>query len=124
MGESGEIPLTYYHNNVTATILLASVMSEYDCPRMVYSSSATVYGIPPVIPIPETTPLRAESVYGNTKVVCETILKDLCICEYSYCVLSLLLFIDILFSISTTRYLEGYCLEILQVGTSLSQFQL
>jgi len=53
-------------------------MAEFDCTRMVYSSSATVYGIPPIIPIPETTALRAESVYGNTKIVCETILRDLC----------------------------------------------
>jgi len=78
VGESGELPLTYYHNNVTSTILLARVMAEFDCTRMVYSSSATVYGIPPIIPIPETTALQAESVYGNTKIVCETILRDLC----------------------------------------------
>ncbi|KAF9511032.1 hypothetical protein BS47DRAFT_1347190 [Hydnum rufescens UP504] len=63
VGESSEIPLTYYANN---------------CHRLVYSSSATVYGIPPIIPIPETTPLKAESVYGRTKVFCETIIDDLC----------------------------------------------
>ncbi|KAG8745629.1 UDP-glucose-4-epimerase [Ceratobasidium sp. 428] len=78
VGESGEIPLTYYANNLSATILLAQVMKDFDCTRMVYSSSATVYGIPPVVPIPETTPLKAESVYGRTKVMCETALKDLC----------------------------------------------
>ncbi|KAG9074449.1 UDP-glucose-4-epimerase [Ceratobasidium sp. UAMH 11750] len=78
VGESGEIPLTYYANNLSATISLAQVMKEFDCARMVYSSSATVYGIPPVVPIPETTPLKAESVYGRTKVMCETVLKDLC----------------------------------------------
>ena len=53
-------------------------MDEYDCPRMVYSSSATVYGTPPEIPIPETTRLKADSPYGKTKVMCETILEDLC----------------------------------------------
>ncbi|KAG9127322.1 UDP-glucose-4-epimerase [Ceratobasidium sp. 392] len=78
VGESGEIPLTYYANNLSATILLAQIMKEFDCTRLVYSSSATVYGIPPVVPIPETTPLKAESVYGRTKVMCETVLKDLC----------------------------------------------
>ena len=45
---------------------------------MVYSSSATVYGTPPEIPIPETTRLKADSPYGKTKVMCETILEDLC----------------------------------------------
>ncbi|CAE6342703.1 unnamed protein product [Rhizoctonia solani] len=78
VGESGEIPLTYYANNVAATILLAQIMKDYGCHNLVYSSSATVYGIPPVVPIPETTPLKAESVYGRTKVMCETLLKDLC----------------------------------------------
>ena len=53
-------------------------MSEFDCTRIVYSSSATVYGTPPVIPIPETTRLEAHSPYGKTKVMCETIISDLC----------------------------------------------
>ncbi|KAG8912593.1 UDP-glucose-4-epimerase [Tulasnella sp. 408] len=69
VGESSEIPLTYYANNVSATVLLAQTMSEYDCTKMVYSSSATVYGTPPIIPIPESTPLKADSVYGRTKVI-------------------------------------------------------
>ncbi|EJC98820.1 UDP-glucose 4-epimerase [Fomitiporia mediterranea MF3/22] len=78
VGESTVIPLTYYANNVLATINLLQIMDEYDCPRMVYSSSATVYGTPPEIPIPETTRLKADSPYGKTKVMCETILEDLC----------------------------------------------
>ena len=53
-------------------------MDEFECTRMVYSSSATVYGTPPVIPIPETTRLKADSPYGKTKVMCETVLEDLC----------------------------------------------
>ncbi|KAG8927558.1 UDP-glucose-4-epimerase [Tulasnella sp. 419] len=81
VGESSEIPLAYYSNNVSATILLSQIMHEFDCTRMVYSSSATVYGTPPVIPIPETTPLKADSVYGRTKVMCEMILQDLCHAE-------------------------------------------
>ncbi|KAF8753760.1 UDP-glucose 4-epimerase [Rhizoctonia solani] len=89
VGESGEIPLTYYANNVSATILLAQIMKDYGCTNLVYSSSATVYGIPPVVPIPETTPLKAESVYGRTKVMCETLLKDLCHAEANWRVISL-----------------------------------
>lgn len=89
VGESGEIPLTYYANNVSATILLAQVMKEYGCKKLVYSSSATVYGIPPIIPIPETTPLKAESVYGRTKVMSETLLKDLCHSDTTWRVISL-----------------------------------
>jgi UDP-glucose 4-epimerase len=53
-------------------------MNEFDCTRMVYSSSATVYGTPPTIPIPETTRLKADSPYGRSKVMCETALDDLC----------------------------------------------
>lgn len=78
VGESTDIPLMYYANNVAATISLLQTMSEYDCTRMVYSSSATVYGTPPDIPIPETTRLKADSPYGKTKVMCETVLDDLC----------------------------------------------
>ncbi|KAJ3478086.1 hypothetical protein NLI96_g10011 [Meripilus lineatus] len=81
VGESTEIPLTYYANNVSATINLLQIMSEFDCTRMVYSSSATVYGTPPIIPIPETTRLEAHSPYGKTKIMCETLLEDLCNAE-------------------------------------------
>ncbi|CAG7847028.1 UDP-glucose 4-epimerase; AltName: Full=Galactowaldenase; AltName: Full=UDP-galactose 4-epimerase [Serendipita indica DSM 11827] len=78
VGESNEIPLAYYENNVSATLLLAKVMEEYGCHRLVYSSSATVYGIPPIVPIPEITKLDAMSPYGRSKVMSETILSDLC----------------------------------------------
>jgi UDP-glucose 4-epimerase len=53
-------------------------MSRHQCYRFVYSSSATVYGAPEEIPIPETTPLSAESCYGRTKQICEMIIKDVC----------------------------------------------
>ncbi|KAG6849396.1 hypothetical protein H0H93_008842, partial [Arthromyces matolae] len=78
VGESTEIPLTYYTNNVSATVYLLQIMADYDCYRFVYSSSATVYGTPPIIPIPETTRLQADSPYGKTKVMSETIVDDLC----------------------------------------------
>ena len=70
--------MTYYENNVSATVYLLQIAGEFDCTRIVYSSSATVYGTPPVIPIPETTRLEAHSPYGKTKVMCETIISDLC----------------------------------------------
>jgi len=78
VGESTEIPLTYYANNVGATVSLLQIMADYGCNRIVYSSSATVYGTPPIIPIPETTRLQADSPYGKTKVMAETIIDDLC----------------------------------------------
>lgn len=78
VGESTEIPLTYYQNNVAATLSLLQIMDEYDCTRIVYSSSATVYGTPPTIPIPESTRLKADSPYGKSKVMCEQIIDDLC----------------------------------------------
>jgi len=81
VGESTEIPLTYYLNNVSATIYLLQIMSDFDCTRIVYSSSATVYGTPPDIPIPETTRLKADSPYGKSKVMSETIIDDLCHAE-------------------------------------------
>ncbi|KAG1742719.1 THO complex subunit 1 transcription elongation factor-domain-containing protein [Suillus paluster] len=81
VGESVEIPLTYYTNNVAATVSLLQTMSDFDCTRIVYSSSATVYGTPPVIPIPETTRLKADSPYGKTKVMSEMVIDDLCHAE-------------------------------------------
>ncbi|KAF8832737.1 hypothetical protein HHX47_DHR1001685 [Lentinula edodes] len=78
VGESTSIPLTYYQNNVSATISLLSIMLEFDCTRLVYSSSATVYGTPPEVPIPERTRREADSPYGRTKVMCEMVVEDLC----------------------------------------------
>ncbi|GAA98574.1 uncharacterized protein L969DRAFT_18118 [Mixia osmundae IAM 14324] len=78
VGESGEKPIQYYENNITATINLLDVMSRYEAYHLVYSSSATVYGAPTTIPIPESTPLAPESCYGRTKMMSELIIKDLC----------------------------------------------
>jgi len=89
VGESTEIPLAYYFNNVSATISLLQIMAEYDCHRIVYSSSATVYGTPPVIPIPETTRLQADSPYGRTKAMAETIIDDLCQSDQKWRAISL-----------------------------------
>lgn len=78
VGESNDIPLTYYQVNTGATMTLSELMQEFGCTRLVYSSSATVYGIPPVVPIPETTKLDAKSPYGRSKVMAETVLNDHC----------------------------------------------
>jgi UDP-glucose 4-epimerase len=56
VGESTQIPLDYYHNNITGTITLLQVMKEFNVKNIVFSSSATVYGEPKIIPIPETCP--------------------------------------------------------------------
>lgn len=56
VGESTKIPLDYYHNNITGTVVLLQAMKESNIKNIVFSSSATVYGEPPVIPIPETSP--------------------------------------------------------------------
>ncbi|KAG0249262.1 UDP-glucose-4-epimerase [Mortierella polycephala] len=80
VGESGRIPLDYYNVNISGTVNLLQVMEEFHIRRIVFSSSATVYGDPPVIPIPETSPIVASmSPYGRTKVFLEHIIKDLCV---------------------------------------------
>ncbi|GJN87175.1 hypothetical protein Rhopal_000120-T1 [Rhodotorula paludigena] len=78
VGESGEIPIKYYENNITATINLLDVMERNQVYNIVYSSSATVYGAPPECPISESSPLQPESCYGRTKFMSELILKDVC----------------------------------------------
>ncbi|KAG0236223.1 hypothetical protein BGW42_003868 [Actinomortierella wolfii] len=79
VGESGRIPLDYYNVNISGTVNLLQVMEEYGVRRIVFSSSATVYGDPPKLPIPETSPIVASmSPYGRTKVFLEHIIKDLC----------------------------------------------
>lgn len=78
VGESVQKPLDYYYNNVTGTITLCRVMAQAGCKSIVFSSSATVYGMNPDIPYKETHPLLpATSPYGATKSMIETILKDI-----------------------------------------------
>ncbi|GJJ78197.1 UDP-glucose 4-epimerase [Entomortierella parvispora] len=80
VGESGRIPLDYYNVNISGTVNLLQVMEEFNVRKIVFSSSATVYGNPPSIPIPETSPIVASmSPYGRTKVFLEHIIKDLCV---------------------------------------------
>ncbi len=76
VGESVEKPLEYYDNNVNGTISLLKVMRENSCKKIVFSSSATVYGNPKTVPIKEDFPLSATNPYGKTKLFIEEILKD------------------------------------------------
>ncbi len=77
VGESVEIPLTYYHNNITGTLNLLEAMRAHQCKKIVFSSSATVYGVPESVPIKEDFPLSTTNPYGSTKLMIEQILKDL-----------------------------------------------
>lgn len=78
VGESVQKPLLYYHNNITGTIILLEVMKKYNCKKIVFSSSATVYGLPKTVPITEDFPLSTTNPYGSTKLFIEQILKDCC----------------------------------------------
>src|SRR3954462_13453355 len=77
VGESVSIPLHYYHNNITGTLILCEVMKQYGVKNLVFSSSATVYGMPEGVPISEDFPLGATNPYGRTKLMIEEILRDL-----------------------------------------------
>ena len=77
VGESVTIPLRYYHNNVTGTVILCEVMGSHNVKNIVFSSSATVYGDPHKVPITEDFPLSPTNPYGRTKLIIEEILRDL-----------------------------------------------
>lgn len=77
VGESLNFPLKYYENNITSTIILCELMQKYKVKRLVFSSSATVYGMPEKVPISEGSPLQALNPYGRTKLMIEEILQDL-----------------------------------------------
>jgi len=77
VGESVEKPLEYYENNILSLIHLLEAMKIFSVQHMVFSSSCTVYGEPDELPVTENAPLKkADSPYGNTKQICEDILKD------------------------------------------------
>lgn len=79
VGESVAEPLKYYDNNINSTLALIDVMKKFNVYNFVFSSSATVYGLPETLPIKENFPLSATNPYGWTKLMNEQILKDLCI---------------------------------------------
>jgi UDP-glucose 4-epimerase len=84
VGESVSIPLHYYHNNITGTLILCQVMQEFNVKNLVFSSSATVYGMPEKMPISEDFPLSTTNPYGSTKLMIEQILKDLYVADNSW----------------------------------------
>ncbi len=77
VGESVSMPLAYFHNNLIGTINLLETMAEREVRRLVFSSSATVYGVPRQVPIAEDAPLQATNPYGRTKLMIEEMLRDL-----------------------------------------------
>ena len=82
VGESVSKPLEYYHNNITGTLTLLDVMREHNCFKLVFSSSATVYGTPASVPIREDFPTGGTTnPYGTTKLYLERILSDLYISD-------------------------------------------
>lgn len=84
VGESVAKPITYYHNNITGTLVLLKVMKKYNCKKIVFSSSATVYGSPKTVPIKEDFPLSTTNPYGNTKLMIEQILRDVSIADKEF----------------------------------------
>lgn len=84
VGESVALPLSYYHNNITGTLILCKLMSRYNVKNIVFSSSCTVYGDPERMPVTEKFPLHATNPYGRTKLMIEEILKDLWVSDSSW----------------------------------------
>lgn len=81
VGESVSKPLEYYHNNMTGTFNLCEVMQAHNVKRFVFSSSATVYGMPKTVPITEDFPLSTTNPYGATKLMIEQVLNDIYIAD-------------------------------------------
>ncbi|MFO7839916.1 MAG: UDP-glucose 4-epimerase GalE [Desulfosalsimonadaceae bacterium] len=77
VGESAAYPLKYYHNNVCGSLVLLELMEAHGVDKLVFSSSATVYGQPDTVPIPETAALRPTNPYGRSKFMIEDILRDM-----------------------------------------------
>lgn len=89
VGESVKKPLEYYENNVGGTITLLRAMREAGCKKLVFSSSATVYGMNNPVPYREEYPTSAVNPYGSTKVMIERILEDLCASDEAWSVANL-----------------------------------
>lgn len=89
VGESVQKPLEYYDNNLGCAFVLCQVMRDHGCKRIVFSSSATVYGAPKSVPIREDFPLSTTNPYGTTKLMIEQILTDLCVPDKEWSVMLL-----------------------------------
>jgi UDP-glucose 4-epimerase len=92
VGESVAIPLRYYHNNITGTLMLCEVMQTYGVKKIVFSSSAIVYGIPECVSISEDFPLWATNQYGRTKLMIEEFLRDLYVSDSEWSIVLLCYF--------------------------------
>lgn len=84
VGESVEQPLKYYSNNLICALNVLKCMKKYGVSNFVFSSSATVYGDPEKVPIPEDAPLHVESPYGRTKLMIEDMLRDIAKAENGF----------------------------------------
>ena len=84
VGESVQKPLMYYDNNIAGTVTLLNAMKEHGCKKIVFSSSATVYGKPASVPIREDFPLSVTNPYGRTKLMIEEILGDVYTADNSW----------------------------------------
>lgn len=89
VGESVADPLKYYDNNVQGSLVLLSAMREAGVSRLVFSSSATVYGEPQYLPFTEAHPLAPTNPYGRTKLIVEDMLRDLCVASPAFSVVTL-----------------------------------
>lgn len=89
VGESVSKPMEYYHNNITGTLELMKAMNKYGCKKMVFSSSATVYGMNNPAPYKEDMPTSATNPYGYTKVMIEQILRDMAVADKDWGVMLL-----------------------------------
>jgi UDP-glucose 4-epimerase len=89
VGESVAKPLAYYDNNVGGTLALLQAMQAAGVRRLVFSSSATVYGAPEALPITEAAPIRTTNPYGATKAMVEQVLRDLAAADSRWSVVSL-----------------------------------
>ena len=86
VGESVREPIMYYDNNLISTINLLEVMNEFGVKKIVFSSSATVYGVATEMPLVEGMPLGAINPYGRTKYFIEEILRDLFVADKEWCI--------------------------------------
>ncbi len=84
VGESVAKPIEYYDNNLISTLVLLEVMREFDCKKIVFSSSATVYGVAKEMPLTENMPLGAINPYGRTKYFIEEMLRDVYVSDKTW----------------------------------------
>lgn len=89
VGESVAKPMEYYYNNIGSTLILTQTMAKYGCKKIVFSSSATVYGDPATVPITEDFPLHTTNPYGSTKLMIENILQDIYVSDNEWSIVLL-----------------------------------